>query len=73
MYLVPARANSQAPLAGYVATGPLGAFPSGAFRLAMARHQESRRSPVFHIDELYPRFGLADPCRGADRRITPGS
>ncbi len=59
MYLVPTRANTQPALAGYVSDRPGGgAFPSGLFVLTMAgaRIQAITR---FHIDELYPRFGLA--------------
>ena len=59
MYLVPTRANTQPALAGYVGDRTRGAaFPSGLFVLAMAGariHAITR----FHIDELYPRFGLA--------------
>ncbi len=59
MYLVPTRANTQPALAGYVSDRARGAaFPSGLFVLAMtgARIHAITR---FHIDELYPRFGLA--------------
>jgi RNA polymerase sigma-70 factor (ECF subfamily) len=59
MYLVPTRANTQPALAGYVGDqARRGAFPSGLFVLSMADagiHTITR----FHIDELYPRFGLA--------------
>jgi DNA-directed RNA polymerase specialized sigma24 family protein len=59
MYLVPTRANTQPALAGYAGDRARGAaLPSGLFVLAMAGariHAITR----FHIDELYPRFGLA--------------
>ena len=59
MYLVPTRANTQPALAGYVGDRTRGAaFPSGLFVHAVAGariHAITR----FHIDELYPRFGLA--------------
>ena len=59
MYLVPTRANTQPALAGYVSDqARRGAFPSGLFVLAVAGariHAITR----FHIDELYPLFGLA--------------
>jgi hypothetical protein len=59
MYLVPTRANTQPALAGYISDrGRRGAFPSGLFVLAVAGtriHAITR----FHIDELYPLFGLA--------------
>jgi RNA polymerase sigma-70 factor (ECF subfamily) len=59
MYLVPTRANTQPALAGYVGDrARRGAFPSGLFVLSVtgARIHAITR---FHIDELYPRFGLA--------------
>jgi RNA polymerase sigma-70 factor (ECF subfamily) len=68
MYLVPTWANTQPALAGYV--GDLarrGAFPSGLFVLSVAGariHAITR----FHIDELYPRFGLAGSLPEADGR-----
>jgi RNA polymerase sigma-70 factor (ECF subfamily) len=59
MYLVPTRANAQPALAGYADDrARRGAFPSGLFVLSVAGpriHAITR----FHIDELYPRFGLA--------------
>ena len=59
MYLVPTRANTQPALAGYADDrGGREAFPSGLFVLSVADagiHAITR----FHIDELYPRFGLA--------------
>jgi RNA polymerase sigma-70 factor (TIGR02960 family) len=59
MYLVPARANTQAALAGYVSDPAAGvAVPSGLFVLTMAGDR-IRGATRFHLDELYPRFGLA--------------
>ena len=59
MYLVSTRANTAPALAGYLsAIDQAAAFPAGLFVLTMAGariHAITR----FHIDELYPRFGLA--------------
>ena len=71
MYLVPTRANTQPALAGYVGDrARRAAFPSGLFVLAVAGariHAITR----FHIDELYPRFGLARSLpEGAEGRET---
>ena len=64
MYLMPTQANTQPALAGYVGDRARGAaLPSGLFVLAMAGariHAITR----FHIDELYPRFGLAGSLPG---------
>jgi SnoaL-like domain/Sigma-70, region 4 len=58
MYLVPVGANGQPALAGYVGDADgSGAVPAGLFVLAVAGdkiHAITR----FHLDELYPRFGL---------------
>jgi RNA polymerase sigma factor (sigma-70 family) len=61
MYLVPARANTQPALAGYLSdpaprTRPA-ADPAGLFVLTMAG-QRIRVITRFHLGELYPRFGL---------------
>jgi RNA polymerase sigma-70 factor (ECF subfamily) len=68
MYLVPTWANTQPALAGYVGDrARRGAFPSGLFVLSVAGariHAITR----FHIDELYPRFGLAGSLPEADGR-----
>jgi RNA polymerase sigma-70 factor (ECF subfamily) len=57
---VPTRANTQPALAGYLSDpGRAAAAPAGLFVLTMAGpkiHDVTR----FHLDELYPRFGL-DP------------
>jgi RNA polymerase sigma-70 factor (TIGR02960 family) len=59
MYLVPARANTQPALAGYVSDPASGvAVPSGLFVLTMAGDRICAVTR-FHLDELYPRFGLA--------------
>jgi RNA polymerase sigma-70 factor (TIGR02960 family) len=58
MYLRPARANTQPALASYLggrAGGP--AAPNGLFVLTMAG-QKIQAITRFHVDELYPRFGL---------------
>jgi RNA polymerase sigma-70 factor (ECF subfamily) len=59
MYLVPTSANTQPALAGYVGDrARRGAFPAGLFVLSVAGTR-IRAITRFHIDELYPRFGLA--------------
>jgi RNA polymerase sigma-70 factor (TIGR02960 family) len=59
MYLVPARANTAPALGSYLSDPARGtAIPAGLFVLDMAGpkiHAITR----FHVDELYPRFGLA--------------
>jgi RNA polymerase sigma-70 factor (ECF subfamily) len=63
MYLVPARANTQQALAGYVSDPESGAaVPSGLFVLTMAGDRICAVTR-FHLDELYPRFGLAPVLR----------
>ena len=58
MYLVPARANTQPALAGYSAgTDRQAATPAGLFVLTMAG-EKIRAITRFHLDELYPRFGV---------------
>jgi RNA polymerase sigma-70 factor (TIGR02960 family) len=63
MYLVPVRANTQPALAGYMsATAPRtqpAAVPAGLFVLTLAG-QRIRAVTRFHLDELYPRFGLPE-------------
>jgi RNA polymerase sigma-70 factor (ECF subfamily) len=67
MYLVLTQANTQPALAGYVGDRARGAaLPSGLFVLGMAGariHAITR----FHIDELYPRFGLAGSLPEAEQ------
>jgi hypothetical protein len=65
MYLVPARANTQPALVGYL--GYLGdhagapTAPAGLFVLTMAG-PKIHAVTSFHLDELYLRFGLPDHC-----------
>ena len=71
MYLVPTRANTQPALAGYADDRTRGgAFPSGLFVLSVAgaRIQAITR---FHINELYPRFGLARSLPEAEQAGYP--
>ena len=62
MYLVPTHANTQPALAGYLSgPGPRtqrAADAAGLFVLSMAG-QKIHAVTRFHLDELYPRFGLA--------------
>ena len=58
LYLVPARANTQPALAGYLTgTDQQVATPAGLMVFTMAGEQ-IRAITRFHLDELYPRFGL---------------
>ncbi len=61
--LVPIRANTQAALASYV--GPPGgtARPGGLFVLGL-EGARIRAVTRFHVDELYPRFGLPGSLPG---------
>jgi hypothetical protein len=60
MHLVPTRANTQPALAGYLSDPARpAAAPAGLFVLTMAG-QRIRAITRFHLDELYPRFGLAE-------------
>jgi RNA polymerase sigma-70 factor (TIGR02960 family) len=69
LQLVPTRANSQPALAGYLG-GPAqpAATPAGLFVLTMTG-QKIGAITRFHLDDLYPRFGLAAsrPQPGAAR------
>ena len=69
MYLVPIRANTQPALAGYL-SGPdptqPAAVPAGLFVLTMASEKIGAITR-FHLDELYPRFGLAGSWPGAEQ------
>ena len=71
LYLVPTRANTAPALAGYLSDPARGAaFPAGLFVFAMAGakiHAITR----FHVDELYPRFGLAGSLPEAEQ-ASPG-
>jgi RNA polymerase sigma-70 factor (TIGR02960 family) len=58
LYLLPAQANTQPALAGYLSDpGRAAAYPAGLFVLTMAG-PKIRAMTRFHLDELYPRFGL---------------
>jgi RNA polymerase sigma-70 factor (ECF subfamily) len=60
LYLVPTRANTQPALAGYLSDpARLAAVPAGLFVLTMAG-EKIHALTRFHLDELYPRFGLAE-------------
>jgi RNA polymerase sigma-70 factor (TIGR02960 family) len=57
-YLVPTRANAQPALASYLSEpGQAAAAPAGLIVLTMAGPRISAITR-FHLDELYPRFGL---------------
>jgi RNA polymerase sigma-70 factor (TIGR02960 family) len=59
MYLLPTAANTQPALAGYVGDrASAAAVPSGLFVLSVAG-AKIYAITRFHLDELYPRFGLA--------------
>ena len=74
MLLVPARANTQPALAGYIG-GPAepAATPAGLFVLTVAG-QMIQAITCFHLDHLYPRFGLAEslpePAARPEPRLT---
>jgi RNA polymerase sigma-70 factor (ECF subfamily) len=58
MHLVPARANTQLAFGSYLRDGTRPtAVPAGLFVLTMAGRR-IRALTRFHLDELYPRFGL---------------
>jgi RNA polymerase sigma-70 factor (ECF subfamily) len=58
-YVLPTRANTQPALASYLSVpGQLAAAPAGLFVLTLAG-QKIHAVTRFHLDELYPRFGLA--------------
>ena len=71
MRLVPARANTQPALAGYL-SGPAepAATPAGLFVLTVAG-QRIQAITCFHLDHLYPRFGLAESLPGPAARPEP--
>jgi RNA polymerase sigma-70 factor (TIGR02960 family) len=58
LYLLPARANIQPTLAGYLGEPGRPAVPNGLFVLTVTGRR-IRAVTRFHLDELYPRFGLA--------------
>ncbi len=67
--LVPARANTQPALASYI--GPPGgtARPGGLFVLGL-NGARIRAVTRFHVDELYPRFGLPGVAARVSRLTT---
>jgi RNA polymerase sigma-70 factor (ECF subfamily) len=63
LYLLPARANTQPALASYLSDRARpAAVPNGLFVLTMAGSQ-IHAITRFHLDELYPRFGLPGSLR----------
>ncbi len=71
MYLVPTRANTQPALASYLGGRTGAAVPNGLFVLTVAG-QRIQAVTRFHLDELYPRFGLAESLPNpVARRGTP--
>jgi RNA polymerase sigma-70 factor (ECF subfamily) len=60
MSMVPARANTQPALGAYLSDNEgRAALPNGLFVLTMAG-DKIQAITRFHLDELYPRFGLAE-------------
>jgi RNA polymerase sigma-70 factor (TIGR02960 family) len=60
MLMVPARANTQPALGAYLSDSQgSAALPNGLFVLTMAG-DKIQAITRFHLDELYPRFGLAE-------------
>ena len=59
VYLVPTRANTQSALASYVGQPDGTARPGGLFVLSVDGPR-IRAVTRFHVDELYPRFGLPE-------------
>ena len=65
LYLVPISANTQPALAAYLSNRDpenRAAAPNGLFVLAMGGRQ-IQAVTRFHVDGLYPRFGLAESLR----------
>ena len=76
MHLVPIRANTQPALAGYLSDPARpAATPAGLFVLTMSG-RKIQAITRFHLNQLYPRFGLAAslPERAArpQRRLAAG-
>ena len=74
VHLVPAGANTQPALASYLSDrAQPAATPAGLFVLAMAG-PKIQAITCFHVDELYPRFGLAGslPGPGGTTCASPG-
>jgi RNA polymerase sigma-70 factor (ECF subfamily) len=71
LYLVPTGANTQPALAGYLSDpGRAAAAPAGLFVLTMAGHK-IHDVTRFHLDELYPRFGLAESLPEPEKTAQP--
>jgi RNA polymerase sigma-70 factor (ECF subfamily) len=69
MHLVPTHANTQPALAGYLSDPARpAATRAGLFVLTMVG-QKIQAITRFHLDELYPRFGLAESL--PNRRYNP--
>lgn len=68
LYVVPARANTQPALASYQGEPGQPAAPAGLFVLTMTgrRIQAITR---FHLDEIYPRFGLPLSLEASQARL----
>lgn len=65
VHLVPTRANTQPALASYIGDpGRAAALPGGLFVLTVA-DARIRALTRFHVDELYPRFGLPEALPGS--------
>lgn len=61
MYLVPVRANTQPALASYLgnpAPRPTWAADPAGLLVLTVTGQRIRAITRFHLDELYPRFGV---------------
>jgi RNA polymerase sigma-70 factor (TIGR02960 family) len=73
LYLLPTRANSQPALGSYLSdrVRPV-AVPNGLFVLTTAG-QQIHAITRFHLDELYPRFGLAGSLPETARREHPAA
>jgi len=71
LYLVLTQANTQPALAGYLSDPARpAAVPAGLFVLTMAG-EKIHALTRFHLDELYPRFGLAGSL--SEPAAQPGS
>ena len=69
VYLVPTRANTQPALASYLSEpGRAAAAPAGLIVLKVAGPRISAVTR-FHLDELYPRFGLPGSRSARVRRF----
>ena len=65
VHLVPASANTQPAMASYIGDpGRAALLPGGLFVLTVAG-ERIRALTRFHVDELYPRFGLPEALPGS--------